>query len=89
MATIQQVVEELKRIAAGKSTKGRYAKVAVGLIDGLEIIETTEGKTDDVLTKISDKENIVATNDEKLRKRISERGLKTIYLRGRKHLAVS
>lgn len=89
MATIPQVVEELKRIAAKKSIQSRHAKVAVSLIDGLEILEAPEMKTDDALAEMASKENIVATNDEKLRKRITGRGLKTIYLRGRKHLAVS
>jgi rRNA-processing protein FCF1 len=89
IATIPQVVEELKRLAGKKSTQSRYAKVAVSLIDGLEILEAPEGKTDDALVEIAGKEIVVATNDENLRKRIAKRGLKTIYLRGRKHLAVS
>lgn len=89
IATIPQVVEELKRHAAKKTVHSRYAKVAMGLIDGVEIIEAPEGNADDALAKIAGKENVIATNDEELRKRITRRGLKTIYLRGRKHLAVS
>lgn len=90
MATVVPVVRELKSLAAKKSTHGRYAKVAMKLIDGFYIIDTKATKADDALLEAADKDNIVATNDEKLRKRIKGRkGLKTIYLRGRKELAVS
>ncbi len=89
LATTPQVVQELRRLAAGKSTKGRYARVAMSLIDGIEVVDAPQGNTDSVLVGLADRENVVATNDESLRKRIVAKGLKTIYLRGRKHLAVS
>ena len=88
LATIPQVVNELKRLAARSSTQSRYARVALGLIDGIEVLDAPQGNTDVALSELAGKEVIVATNDENLRRRISARGLKTIYLRGRKHLAV-
>jgi len=89
LATIPQVVSELKNLASKKSTHGRYAKVAMSLIDGIEILDAAQGKADDVLVDMASKVNVVATNDEVLRKRITRRGLKTIYLRAKKQLAVS
>lgn len=89
LATVPQVVQELTRLASRKSTSSRWARVAMNLIEGVEIVGAPEGNADDALLKLADKENIVATNDEELRKRIAAKGLKTIYLRGRKHLAVS
>ena len=88
LATIPQVVRELSRLAARKSTNSRQAKVALSLIDGIEIVDAPEGNTDAVLAELTGKDVVVATNDEGLRRRISAKGLKTIYLRGRKHLAV-
>lgn len=89
LATIPQVVSELAKIAAGKSTHGRHARVALKIVDGVEILEAPKGNTDDALLGVAGKETIIATNDEELRRRASRMGLKTIYLRGRKHLAVS
>lgn len=89
LATIPQVVGELRRIASKSSTQSRPAKVAMGLIDGIEVVDAPQGFVDDVLLGLASKEDIVATNDERLRRRLHGKGLKTIYLRGRKHLAVS
>lgn len=89
LATIPQVVQELKRLAVKKSTHGRYAKIAMNLIDGIEILESPQGNTDETLANMAGKDTIVATNDETLRRKLSAKNLKTIYLRGRKHLAVS
>lgn len=89
LATIPQVADELRKIASRKSTHARYAKVAMSLIDGIEILEAPEGQTDEVLAGLADKDHVVATNDEGLRGKIARKGLKTIYLRARKHLAVS
>lgn len=89
LATIPQVVAELRLLASKKSTHGRYARVAMSLIDGIEVVDAPQGKADDVLVQVASREAVVATNDERLRRRISGKGLKTIYLQGRKHLAVS
>ena len=88
LGTVSQVVQELKTLAKKRSVHGRYAKVALGLIDGFEVIETKQGKADDILAKMAGREFVIATNDGKLRRRIRKKGLKTIYLRGRKQLAV-
>ncbi len=89
LSTIPSVVSELKRLASRKSTHSRYARVAVSLIDGIDIMDVPEGKADDLLVELASRENVVATNDERLRRRIKGKGLKTIYLRARKHLAVA
>ena len=41
---------------------------------------------DDILVKISDKDTIVATQDKQLKKKLWEKGIKTITLRSKKHL---
>lgn len=89
LATVPQVVRELKRLAGKKTVSSRYARVAMGIIEGIEVVEAPQGGADDELLSLADKDNIVATNDEALRRRIKRKGVKTIYLRGRKHLAVS
>jgi len=89
LATIPQVVYELKRLAARKSVQSRPAKVAISLIEGIEMVAAPQGRADEVFVWLASKDAVVATNDEHLRRRIAARGLKTIYLRGRKHLAVS
>lgn len=89
LATIPQVVSELKRLAARKGTHSRYARVALGLIDGIEVVESPEGGADDALLELAGKDSLVATNDEPLRAKIRKKGVKTIYLRAKKQLAVS
>ena len=89
LATVPQVIMEIKTMAGRKtSTHGKYARVAAKLIDGIEVLDSPKGKADDALVYLSDREHIVATNDEKLRRRIHMRGFKTIYLRGRKELSI-
>ena len=89
LATVPQVVMEIKTMAGRKtSTHGKYARVAAKLIDGVEVVDAPRGKADDALVALADRENIVATNDEKLRRRLKAKGLKTIYLRGRKELSI-
>lgn len=89
LATIPQVVMEIKSIAGRKATESsKFARVAAKLIDSIEILDSPKGNADDALVLMGDRENIVATNDAKLRRRINLRGFKTIYLRGRKELSI-
>lgn len=100
LATLDSVVAEIKKIAASKKVTSKYAKVALKLIERgyFKIIRTKmrTGKvlTDDLIVNIVRKDKsgrkntIVATNDAKLRKRIKALGVKTIYLRARKHLEI-
>ncbi|MEM5853978.1 MAG: PIN domain-containing protein [Candidatus Aenigmatarchaeota archaeon] len=81
--------EELKKIAESKGRAGNCAKIAVQLIKtkNINVLETRESP-DKAFLNIADKNTIIATNDSMLRKKLKERGIKTIYLRGRKKLEV-
>lgn len=89
LVTIPQVVAELRALAARKSTHARHAKVAVGLIESIGIEDAPKGHTDDALLAVARRGDAIATNDERLRGRARRKGLKTIYLQGRKQLAVA
>lgn len=89
LATVPQVVHELNALAKKKSTHSRYARVALEMLGKIEVVNAPKESADDALAILAGGENVVATNDEKLRKRIAKKRLKTIYLRGRKHLAIS
>lgn len=87
LVTINLVVNELKRLA--KTSK--YAKMALKLIElyKIKVLNSTETNTDKAIIKLAEKDFIVATNDIALRRRLKRLGVKTIYLRARKHLAIS
>lgn len=89
-STLPSVVKELKRIAGKKTRSARNAKVALKLIElnNFKIIKTEEKNTDEAILKLENKETVVATNDGNLRKSLKRQGIKTIYLRARKHLDI-
>jgi rRNA-processing protein FCF1 len=84
----QQVLDELKALAAKKSKTARFAKLALKFAQSLEVLPTAEGDADSAFLKL-DKNSIVATNDAALRKKLSKKSIRTIYLRAKKHLALS
>ena len=89
--TIDPVLKELEKIAAKKTRSSRAAKVALKLIElkKIKVIKTAEKNTDQAILKLAKKEDIVATNDKNLRKALKKKGVKTIYLRKKKHLAIN
>jgi len=89
LSTIPQVISELERLAARRGIHSRYARVALSLIEGIEVVESPKGRADDALLELAGKDSLVATNDELLRAKIRKKGMKTIYLRAKKQLAVS
>jgi rRNA-processing protein FCF1 len=46
-------------------------------------------KTDEALFSLADEKTIIATNDKNLRKKLREKGFKTIYVRAKKRLCLS
>ena len=72
-----------------KAKHGRYAKLALLLIKNnhLKILDSPYD-VDKAILASADKSTIVATNDMELRKQLRKNGIKTIYLRARKHLAI-
>lgn len=89
-STINLVLKELRRIASKKTKESRNAKIVLKLIESkkIEILKSREKNADEAILKFANKETIVATNDSKLRKSLKRIGVKTIYLRAKKHLAI-
>jgi len=85
IVTVDKVANELRSIAS------KNAKAALKLvkIKKIGIVRTKERNADAALIVLADKDTMVATNDAELRKRLRGLGVKTIYLRKRKHLAIS
>jgi rRNA-processing protein FCF1 len=57
--------------------------------EGIGTIKVEEKDADKAFLNIANKNTIIATNDVDLRKKLKNLGIKTIYLRARKHLAMS
>ncbi len=88
LSTLDLVVKELKKLANSTSRDARYARLALKFVNVVEILPAKKTKVDDSLLQVNT-EDVVATNDIKLRKKLMESGIKTIYLRARKHLELS
>lgn len=102
ISILDMTLDELKQIQetqGGKAKSG--AKLAQALIEHkkLKIIDIKQKSlntpvnskaviVDDILLNISDKNTIVATQDGSLKKRLAEKGVKTIILRNKKHLVI-
>lgn len=90
---LSTTIEELKKIAMGKSEKNRKnALAALKLAKKCKILEAkikTGEKYDDVILRIAKEGGyIVATNDSKLRRRLREVGITTIFLRQKSYLQI-
>ena len=88
---LDSVIKELKNLSNGTNKTSDEAKLCLKLIqtDNFQFLKSPKGKVDDVLISLADKDTAVATNDIELRKRLKSKGIKTIYLRSKKHLAMS
>lgn len=85
---LNSTLAELESLSK-KAKHGRYAKLSLALIDGSKIkILDFSGGVDQKLLELSDKKFLIATNDRKLRQKVKQKGMKTIYVRARKHLAI-
>ena len=84
---LNKTISELESVSK-KFKHGRYAKLALELVKGrkIKILDTT-GDVDKNLFELSGS-FLIATNDRKLRQKLKQKGLETIYLRARKHLAI-
>ncbi len=100
LTILDRSIDELQKIAEEQSGKHKQAaKMALLLIKKKNInilktkqkslympINSKESVVDDIILKISDKNTIVATQDLPLRKRLSEKRVKTIILRSKKQV---
>lgn len=70
---LDKTIDELEKIIKEQRGKNKdAAKLALKFIDRFEIIKTKEGKMDDLLVQLS-KDNIIATQDRELIKRLKNR----------------
>jgi len=91
ISTPSVTVNELEKMAKGRSKSSNFARLALEMVKlkGINTIKVKERDADKALLNIANKNTIIATNDMELRKRLKSSGIKTIYLRARKHLAMS
>jgi len=88
--TLNSIINELKTLAGSKSKDSKYAKLALKFLNSKKIkILKTNKLADEAILELADKNTLVATNDLSLRKKLKVKGIKTIYLRGKKRLEVS
>ena len=86
---LKQVFDELKKIANSKKKEAKFAKIAIDWVkENGKIEEFYDESADKAILNFCDKNTIVATNDKKLRKKLKEKGVKTIYIRARKKIEV-
>jgi len=88
---VDKTVDELKKIIEGQKGKHKFAaKIALQLIKkkNISVIKTKEGKVDDLILELLNKDCILATQDNLLRKKAVKKGIKTIALRSKKYLVL-
>ena len=85
---LDETVKELEKIKEEQKGKSRdAAKLGLQLIEGrVKVITTTGGHADDIIVAVADKDTIVATQDQGLKRRLKEKDIQIIYLRQKKHL---
>ena len=90
LATVSTVLNELERISNHNSKSSSYAKLALQLIKkyNVEIIQVNKRADQAIFELVKNEKYISATNDKELRKRLKTLGMKTIYLKSKKHLAI-
>ena len=93
ICTLTSIKDELKKIIQEQKKKYREAaKIALELIENkkIEVLEPiSEGFVDDQVLEIAESEGMcVATLDKELKKRIREKGLPLVSLRGKKYLKI-
>ena len=84
---LDKTVEELKKLSENRNKKVKdrdAAKLAIKLAvaKGVKTINTISDKyADDLIVEIADKNTVIATNDVDLRRRVRNKGAKTILMR--------
>jgi rRNA-processing protein FCF1 len=88
LITLSSVIEELKKISESRGNDAVAAKIALELVEkkNVKVINTNNKNVDNAIVAIADKNTIIATNDKALKKKIKNKNVKVIYLRGKKHL---
>ncbi len=85
---LSSVSGELRKISQTKKSESRYAILALTLAEKFAVEKSANVNADLDLIARADENSLVATNDSELRKILKGKGIKTIYLRSRKHLEI-
>jgi len=71
-----------------KTLRDRYAKSALSFSERYRTI-SANGNPDDSIIELAEKEKgVVVTNDRILKKRLREKNIPVVYLRGKNHLEI-
>ena len=85
LVIIDKTIGELKKINNIES------KIALKLIKNkkVNIVKTKEGKVDDLILNIADKDYIIATQDKELRRRLRDKNIRLLTIRQKKYLSLN
>lgn len=84
------IVDELRLLAErGKGKKRLIAKPALKLIEKYEIVDAVGNGDESILLLAKKFNGLVLTNDRELRNQVKDLGLHSIYLKGKKKLAMT
>jgi rRNA-processing protein FCF1 len=86
---VDKTIDELKSIILKQKGKSKAAaKVGLQLAKrkGLRVLETKDGRVDDLILELMDKDWILASQDEELRKLAGKKGAGLLTLRAKKYL---
>jgi len=88
LVTPSSVVKELETISRKKGEAGPQARYALETMarERVSVMQTSKKADDWILDYCAETGAIACTNDSKLRKRLRERGVKSIVLLGRSRL---
>ena len=89
LVTGSPVIKELEGLKKSKSPSGRGASFALDVLgaEKAEVIQTSKNADDWIVDYCSSAGAIACTNDASLRRRLREKGVRSIVLLGRSRLA--
>jgi len=86
--TLEGVVRELKNLSKGRSKDSAAARIGLELLKKkqIKVVETQEKNVDEAILELVTDQTFVATNDKELIKRLKDKNIKVVYLRGKNRL---
>jgi rRNA-processing protein FCF1 len=90
LIVLKPVLKELKKISEGRDKHSRAARIGLELVKNkkLKVLDTEEKSGDKAILKLIDENSCVATVDKELKRKIREKKIRVIYLKGEKHLEI-
>jgi len=90
VAILDRTLDELDTIIARGKKQGNAAKLVKTILmtKHVTVLPTSGGHTDTLLLKRADEDNIIATMDKELKKRLKKKKQDVIIIRGKKKLVL-